>query len=93
MGSQDFQAEFCKQFSFLLLCHRSILWVRKYRRHFLRQHLSTQETLGNPGYLVSWLASIKHVYLFVGLLFGWYICQLSGLLFGKLFVSWLGVFL
>jgi len=87
MGSQDFQSEFCKHLSFLLLSHHSILWVRKYRRHLLHLYLATQETL--VGYLVSWLANIKYVYLFFGLLFGWYFCQLPRLLFGMLLVSWL----
>jgi len=85
MGSQDFQTKFCNHFSSLLLCHHSLLWVLKYRRHLLHLYLSTQETL--VGYLVSWLTNIKYVYLFAGLLFGWYICQLPLLLFGMLLVS------
>jgi len=85
LGWQDYRSKFCKHFSSLLLCHLSFLWVRKNRRQALYPYLSTQETL--VGYLVSWLANIKYVYLFVGLLFGWYVCQLLRLLFGWLLVS------
>lgn len=88
MGSQDLQTKFCNHFSSLLLCHHSLLWARKYRRHLLHPYLSTQETL--VGYLFSWLANIKYVYLFVGLLFVWYICQFAHLLFVMLLVSLLG---
>jgi hypothetical protein len=88
MGSQDFQSKFCNYFSSFLRYLHSLLHVQKYRRHLLHLYLSTQETL--VGYLVSWLANIICVYVFVGLLFCWYICQVPRLLFGMLLVSWLG---